>query len=198
MTIKTKQVILCESMLTVTGCERWVFFLCCLISCTSMQLRTTCSVDRFGQLLQECNVPAHLKFKTFLTAAVGGVHSCAIRLPLRDVYCWPEYTQAARHTPSFIRNATALSLGALHSCAVWGENKVLTCWGRDVVEQEVVNVTEGVRMLAVGSPTSRHTCFLRESIDHISCIGDNTYGQIGLGAFGDPVMNVFADFIRRD
>jgi hypothetical protein len=185
----------------------WVKVLCVSVLCYPFACAVTdlskCSVDSFGHL-QGCNTPQNLAYSMFSTAAVGANHICAIRLPLRDVLCWPEENQAARH-PSFIRDATALSLGMDHSCAVWGVKKTLTCWGEGVVEQAVVNVTQGVRMLAVGDPTSKHTCFLRESNNDISCIGDNNNGQLGLGdgtekswGFGFSVANVRADFIRRD
>ena len=153
-----------------------------------------CRVDTFGELYN-CDTPSHLAYSTFSSVSVGLSHTCAIRLPQRDVNCWPESHPAAKHTPNFIRDATALSLGELHSCAVWGPKKTLTCWGKDVVEQDIVNVTTGVRMLAVGSPDSRHTCFLREGNSDIACIGDNRHGQLGLGEFGETVENVAADFI---
>ena len=156
-----------------------------------------CRVDTFGTL-QSCNTPSQMEYSAFSSVAQGADHTCAIRLPLRDVHCWPESHPAARHTPTFIRNATTLSLGKQHSCALWGVKKILTCWGKDVVHKNVVNVTEGVHMLAVGSPTSRHTCFHRMENLAISCIGDNLKGQLGLGAFGGTVANVAGDHVLQN
>jgi hypothetical protein len=132
----------------------------------------------------------------------GNAHACAIRYRTGRVACWNTTESVGEETnvPDFVVNARSISLGMHHSCAIWGSKNTLTCWGSDPLITTVspVNVSHGVRMLAVGHPGSRHTCFMRETPGDVSCFGSNTFGQLGLGTFGRDIVSVPAQKIRPD
>jgi Tyrosine-protein kinase ephrin type A/B receptor-like/Regulator of chromosome condensation (RCC1) repeat len=135
-------------------------------------------------------------------ATTGLQHACAIRHRTGRVACWSTVARVCEeiNVPDFVIGATSLSLGMHHSCAIWGPKETLTCWGSDTMITSVspVNVSQGVRMLAVGHPASRHTCFLRQSTNDVSCFGSNEFGQIGLGAAGADIGSVTAQKVRPD
>jgi hypothetical protein len=135
-------------------------------------------------------------------ATTGREHACAIRHRTGRVVCWNTTGSVGEETnvPDFVVKARSISLGMHHSCAIWGSKNTLTCWGSDTLITTVspVNVSHGVRMLTVGHPTSRHTCFLRASSGDVSCFGSNTFGQLGLGTFGVDIVSVPVQKIRPD
>jgi hypothetical protein len=132
----------------------------------------------------------------------GNEHACAIRHRTGRVSCWSTVASVSEeiNVPDFVVGARSVSLGMHHSCAIWGAKNTLTCWGSDTLLTAVspVNVSQGVRLLAVGHPTSRHTCFLRQSLNDVSCFGSNTFGQLGLGTHGADIASVPAQLIRPD
>ena len=133
----------------------------------------------------------------------GAVHACAVRYPSGSVVCWnivpplPGGLRPQIEAPLFITDARALSVGVEHSCALWGVENTLNCWGVPGVigQASEVQVSHRVRMLAVGHPTSRHVCFLYVSKMFVSCIGLNTHGQLGLGVGGDHIYQLLAEDI---
>ena len=139
----------------------------------------------------------------FSVLEFGVVHACAIRYPSGGVVCWNMVTPPQGGTrpqadaPRFITGARALSLGPEHSCALWGLDNILTCWGVPgaVGRTAEVQVSRNIRMLATGNPTSRHVCFLYVSKMFVSCIGSNTHGQLGIGVGGAHITQLHAEDI---
>lgn len=88
-----------------------------------------------------------------------------------------------------INDATAISTGANHTCAVHQE-RAISCWGHNFYGQlgnrkrlsdadsstpvSVLGIDDAIAIAA----GERHTCALREA-GTISCWGDNQYGQLG-------------------
>jgi hypothetical protein len=153
------------------------------------------SVFSTGSTLRETPVFSILEF--------GAVHACAILYPSGRVLCWnivqPTHvgTRPQSEAPKFITDARALSLGVQHSCALWGVDNTLTCWGVPGIigKTSEVRVSRNVRMLAVGHPKSRHVCFLYVSKMFVSCLGLNTHGQLGLGVAGEHIYHLHAEDI---
>jgi hypothetical protein len=170
-----------------------------------------CSLSVHGELLGCVGAPttpmvesSYVPPLLFSVLEVGGVHACAIQYPSGGVLCWdtsptpnqPVQTRAGpADAPAFVTDARSLSLGAEHSCALWGVKNTLTCWGMDIGVLSPSNVSHNVRMLAVGHPLSRHVCFLYVSKTDVSCIGQNNHGQLGLGAAGESIDNVPSEYI---
>jgi hypothetical protein len=140
-------------------------------------------------------------------ATTGKEHACAIRHHTGHVVCWNTVAAVSGasvseeiNVPEWVIDARAISLGMHHSCAIWGPKHTLTCWASDQLITTVspVNVSNGVRMLATGHPKSRHTCFLREGANDVSCFGSNSFGQLGLGTGGERIVSVQAQKVRPD
>lgn len=172
-----------------------------------------CHLSNHGELVACEGVPVAIVSDNsyaipalFSVLEFGGRHACAIRYPTGQVLCWyhtgarddnalPVNTAGPADAPAYISEARALSLGALHSCAIWGVSNMLTCWGSDIGLSSPVDVSRNVRMLAVGHPLSHHVCFLYVSMMDISCIGRNDKEQLGLGPDGFDVFSVPAEYI---
>jgi hypothetical protein len=174
-----------------------------------------CHLSNHGELLECEGAPvdaiasdnSYVAPGLFSVLELGGVHACAIRYPSGRVLCW-YHTAFYRNNalllsvntgpadaPVHITEARALSLGALHSCALWGVLNILTCWGSDIGLYSPVVVSHNVRMVAVGHPLSHHVCFLYVSMMDVSCIGMNDKGQLGLGPDGLAIDKVPAEYI---
>jgi len=169
-----------------------------------------CTLSIHGELV-DCNVVTN---DLFSMIAFGASHACATRYRTGRVLCWNQdnmtdtinqenTTDTTNHAsdtikhasvaPTWIHHAHSLSLGANHSCALWGKLDTLTCWGGDIGISSPVNVSHNVRMLAVGHPRCKHVCFLLISKMSVSCVGDNSLGQLGLGAAGSDILTVAAE-----
>ena len=100
-------------------------------------------------------------------------------------------------------NATSISVGSAHSCSIVNNNSndQLMCWGENQFGQlgmgstETIGDTAGENMsvdlpqrggigIAQVSAGYSHTCILWND-GNISCWGDNTYGQLGIGSTSD-------------
>ena len=91
-----------------------------------------------------------------------------------------------------INDATAISTGAHHTCAVHEEGAI-SCWGNNFDGQlgnrnSLSDADSSTPVNALGiddaiaiAAGERHTCALREA-GTISCWGDNEYGQLGVGS----------------
>jgi hypothetical protein len=181
-----------------------------------------CSLSIHGELVGCTGVPpteflSNNMYKVpsmFSVLELGGAHACAIRYLSGRVLCWTTGAMLQSDTgsdslnvgsdstntgpadaPVYITDARALSLGLQHSCALWGVDNRLTCWGFDIALSSPADVSYNVLMLAVGHPSSRHVCFLYVSMLDVSCIGRNEKGQLGLGSTGSAVTHVPAEYI---
>lgn len=166
----------------------------------------TCSLDPFGEILGCTSADdSPYPLGPFVAIANGADHFCAVphRVP-RPVECWPSEHITARERPTWIRDAIVVGGGARHACAIWGLRRTLTCWGslRDRNGTETLgaarNISRGVRMLAKADTDARTVCFLRESNNDISCFGENSNEQLGLGVDGADADFVGPAAIRGD
>ena len=132
----------------------------------------------------------------------GGEHSCALHIT-RTISCWGNnYSgqlgngqsgeNAASSVPAQvadITNATAITTGANHSCALH-QNGTISCWGNNEfgklgngtdnnyssVPAQIANIKDATA-ITTGAGNS---CALHQT-STISCWGDNWYGQLGSG-----------------
>ena len=181
-----------------------------LIGLSSLRGVMSCNLSVHGELVDCVGAPKFSQrvspetgfFQKLVTT--GNLHVCAIRHRTGRVVCWSTVAGASVseeiNVPDFVIGARSISLGMHHSCAIWGPKETLTCWGSDKMFTSVspVNVSQGARMIATGHPTSRHTCFLRQSTNDVSCFGSNEFGQIGLGTLGADIASVQAQKVRPD
>jgi hypothetical protein len=187
----------------------------CVEACHLTDRGCACHLNSYGELV-DCGdvVDADPGLSSgapsvFSKLEFGVVHACAISYPLGHVLCWNIVDTAGEHSmkthlqrpqskaPPFISGAQALSLGVEHSCALWGADGTVTCWGSPGVigRESVVKVSRNVRMLAVGHPASRHVCFLYVSKMFVSCTGLNTQNQLGLGMGAQGIYQLHAEDI---
>ena len=175
-------------------------------SCATVGGKVQCwGANNAGQLGTNDNTPRSYPSGTYQSisgnasvVSAGELHTCAIAGGA--VYCWGANSKgqvdghggiggsggalspAITLPPS--SNATALSLGSSHSCAVVGGG--LKCWGDNTWGQLGDNTTSngqivdtfapgsGVTAVAAGS---RHTCAIVNG--SVQCWGDNSGGQLG-------------------
>jgi alpha-tubulin suppressor-like RCC1 family protein len=155
--------------------------------------------------------------RTARAIAVGSAHSCAL-LDNFTVKCWGRSTygqlgygdtvsrgDGAGEMAALVaidfgagRTATAIAVGALHSCALL-DNLTVKCWGRNQYGQLGYGDTDsrgddagemGDALLAIDFGTGRtaraiaagkyFTCALLDNFA-VTCWGANTGGQLGLG-----------------
>ena len=129
--------------------------------------------------------------------ALGGVHSCAITSS-GQVACWGQNdfgqlgSGSLRNAyvptmPYLLDGVTSLALGDVHGCARVSEQ--LYCWGGNSSRQvgvdsfEVLTEPTALSMVAGAvevSGSMRNTC-ARLSTGHVTCWGDNSWGQLGGG-----------------
>ena len=140
--------------------------------------------------------------------STGGGHSCAIHQN-GTISCWGrnDYGQLGNNTGGTeydrssapvavegIEDATAISTGGGHSCAIH-QNGNISCWGnnyygqlgngtgaigdKSLVPVRVNGVSDAVAISAGGV----HSCALLQN-GNISCWGRNDYGQLGNGTGG--------------
>jgi alpha-tubulin suppressor-like RCC1 family protein len=98
--------------------------------------------------------------------AVGGIHSCAVSSS-GVVLCWGENQNNMLGTNTGVNdcdsacppkpvvgvtNATKVSLGRLHSCALTGGGQVI-CWGEHALPAPQPDVSDAVDVVAVGANT---------------------------------------------
>lgn len=140
-----------------------------------------------------------------VSVRVGIDFACAVMLDA-SVWCWgdnlydmlggeggvePDGASMTSATPLKVLpegSVSDLAVGSYHACAklIAGQIK---CWGRNGFGQAGV-----AKMLLVDTPTdldltdvnslsagSFETCFQRSSVPHAECMGENLYGELGLG-----------------
>lgn len=141
--------------------------------------------------------------------AAGYFHSCAITAA-GGVRCWgwnafgalgnDSTTDAPMpiDVPGLDKGVVALSLGAVHSCALLDSGSV-RCWGANgqgqlgdgsrsdrLVAVAVTGLGSGIASIHAGS---EHTCAVATS-GAVSCWGDNDFGQLGDGSRIDRLTPV--------
>ena len=135
--------------------------------------------------------------------SAGGGHSCALHQN-GNISCWGrnDYGQLGNNTGGTeydrssapvavegISDATAISTGGGHSCAIH-QNSTISCWGnnyygqlgngtgaignKSLVPVKVNGISDAVAISAGGI----HSCALHQN-GNISCWGRNDYGQLG-------------------
>lgn len=123
--------------------------------------------------------------------ALGDFHTCALKAS-GHVACWgsntagqlgpvsldSDFTAAPRQLHG-VQNVVAFAAGGRDTCVVFQDGGVM-CFGafstRSVPSKRVEGIHDAVDV-AVGRG---HACILRSN-RQVSCWGDNTYGQLGLG-----------------
>ncbi|MCB9557763.1 MAG: hypothetical protein H6707_16755 [Deltaproteobacteria bacterium] len=158
--------------------------------------RSACSRTTTGRLWcwSESKPPKRIaSIDAARTVAVGALHACAVtdsKGETGQVYCWGDnsFRQiAVSRAPRFdsptavdVKDAVALSLGTMRSCARTQQGAVI-CWGwnshltRSEGHPEAVAL-DGVEQIAVGK---YHAC--AKTAASIWCWGYNNVGQLGLG-----------------
>jgi len=147
---------------------------------------------------------------TARTIAVGAIHSCAL-LESGAVRCWGSDADGQlgdnsgltllSSTPvevNTINNATAIALGADHSCALLQTGSI-KCWGRNTSGQlgdnslssnnNPVTVPGITNAVAITAGTA-HTCALLVN-GRVMCWGANDAGQLGNGSTTQSSVPVF-------
>ncbi len=141
---------------------------------------------------------------------VGARFGCAL-LAAGDIACWGESdfgvlgadSEVSRASPVtvYAGGATQLAVGRHHICAVLDSPRALRCWGRgnhgelgtastatsESTATTALQLPTPIRQLALGDAFS---CALTTD-GRVTCWGDNTYGQLGLGvgaAIGDDEL----------
>ena len=138
-------------------------------------------------------------------SAAGYAHTCAL-LADGTVQCWGRndygqlgdgtttYLQTTPVSVSGISNASALSLGHSHTCALLADGTV-QCWGRNDYGQlgdgTYTTRTTPVSVSGISNATaislgSQHTCALLTD-GTVQCWGRNDYGQLGDGTTTDRI-----------
>jgi alpha-tubulin suppressor-like RCC1 family protein len=142
-----------------------------------------------------------------LAVAVGEFHSCVL-LTDGAVWCWGAtgegqtgITQAMPTPPilvGMVPNATAISAGSAHTCALYGVSGGIACWGRNNYGQANGGMpSASTPPTLVGLPDSMgaaavfaggdSACAIGKSAERpMFCWGANTFGQLALGAEAGP------------
>ena len=126
--------------------------------------------------------------------SAGGFMSCAV-LSTGRVACWGglglgvalgDGTTSGSASPVMVSNltdATAVSVGVHHACALHGGGKV-TCWGNSVTGLQTTPVeVSRINNATAISAGDYHTCALLQD-GFVACWGDNAEGQLGDGNIG--------------
>ncbi len=144
---------------------------------------------------------------------LGVTFTCALLVDA-SVWCWgddqfgmlgfdgglgPDGGSSASPAPVQVLQpgaATGLALGGYHACAKLVDSSV-TCWGKNgfgqggvarspVLDSPAPLVLSDVNSVSAGA---FETCFQRSSVPHGECMGENVYGELGLGSAADATTD---------
>ncbi len=134
---------------------------------------------------------------------VGGNHSCALATQVGKVWCWGgnedgqlgDGTTTDRDEPveaSGLANATSITLGGLHTCAVieagtvecWGDNEHGQLGDSTTTERHTPVEVTGVSGMTEVTAGASFNCALTGE-GKVWCWGDNEHGQLGDGTTTD-------------
>jgi len=142
--------------------------------------------------------------------STGSLFACAL-LAGGSVSCWGynasgqlgNGTTSNSASPTAVvtlgGNATAITLGNQHACALFSSTGTVACWGNDAMGQlgdgmvassEVPKVVAGIAGATAIAAGEFHTCAVVAG-GAVSCWGSDQYGQLGNGAAtasSPPVM----------
>ena len=141
--------------------------------------------------------------RLFVTASVGGQHTCAITVD-GTLLCWGynnfgqlgDGTTTDRKVPTPVADSASFSVvsaGSDHTCALTPEG-VAYCWGRNGSGQLGIGSDEGLeihptpvnteaRFTSISAGTS-HTCAI-DTEGKAHCWGMNEFGALGVQGVGD-------------
>ncbi|MFC5179367.1 hypothetical protein [Nocardioides taihuensis] len=142
---------------------------------------------------------------------VGDGHVCSLSTG-GAVWCWGDNTFGQLGTGSDVENewrpglvpglsgVTALAAGAHHTCAVFGVDGEVACWGRNdsgqlgngsTKQSSLPVVAEGVTGATMVAAGRAHTCVVTgaEPDQEVWCWGANGFGQLGLGSVADANLS---------
>lgn len=146
--------------------------------------------------------------------AAGELHTCAIAGVDNGLFCWGDNSsaqlgsfEAETHSAypvqvvsasGFLTNVKQVSTGALHTCAIHADNR-LVCWGEGEsgrlgdnnpddheaeIPRQVRRIQDGGAVVAVQDALqvvsgSAHSCLINTSRT-VECWGSNTFGQLAM------------------
>lgn len=164
-----------------------------------------------GGLLVAAEQPAvadHLDSGALMSdVVVGDGHVCAVSTG-GAVWCWGDNTFGQLGRGSDVENdwrpglvpglydVTALAAGSHHTCAVFGDDGKVACWGRNdsgqlgngsTEQADVPVVADGVSGATMVAAGRAHTCAVSgaQPDQEVWCWGANGFGQLGLGSVAD-------------
>ena len=148
---------------------------------------------------------------TFSSVSVGENHRCAISKVQTKLYCWDINSSGQLGVGSSENSSLTLlnpvihsdgyeltqvykvTAGDRHTCAIHGQNNVLSCWGggfHKQLSESPVRSSIGISMNGLNlqnfEPISAGTsfaCFIEGSRDGLKCFGRGDSGQLGNSGF---------------
>lgn len=109
---------------------------------------------------------------SFVKAAAGALHSCAIRAADSFVTCWGANTQGSTDPPEFPMSDISSDAAGQYTCGVSQPDGYIKCWGYQSYKPDP---PDGPGFIAVSSGFD-FACALHED-GTIQCWGINRYGQ---------------------
>jgi hypothetical protein len=122
----------------------------------------------------QCSGLSVLHGLNVISASLGDLHTCGL-LSNRSVVCFGDNSTGQLAVPGAL-NATIISCGGYHCCAIMTISSGVRCWGDNSAGQSAVPVTAGSGVTAVAAGAA-HTCLWSSVNANVTCFGDNGYWQ---------------------